>query len=111
MRDLLFASVVGVLSFGCSAQPPGSVGEPIAAPMANPDGAQRSAKFTKSTLAVWVDSNGRASRVELRKSCGARNCDAAAMAVVQTWAFASTTGEAVPRTPRLVVVGVELTEQ
>jgi len=58
-----------------------------------------------------VDSSGKASRVELRKSCGARNCDAAAMAVVQTWSFAPETSQDALRTPRMVVVGVELAEQ
>lgn len=59
----------------------------------------------QTTLAVWVDANGRANRVEIRKSCGRRDCDTAAMSLAQNMPFAPAKDAAERKEPRILIVG------
>lgn len=64
----------------------------------------------QTTLAVWVDANGRANRVEIRKSCGRRDCDTAAMSMAQNKLFAPAKDAAERKEPRILIVGSDGTE-
>ena len=59
----------------------------------------------QTTLAVWVDADGRATRVEIRKSCGRRDCDTAAMSLAQNKHFAPAKDAAERKEPRILIIG------
>ena len=59
----------------------------------------------QTTLAVWVDADGRANRVEVRNSCGRRECDTGAMNVAQKKLFAPAKDAAERKEPRILIVG------
>ena len=102
---------MGACSLKAAAQTPEKLSESTVATSAKLGRPSDAASVAKSTIAVWLDSNGRARRVQILKSCGTRNCDAAAMAVAQAWSFAPSKGEEVSNTPRTLVIGVEVVEQ
>ncbi len=59
----------------------------------------------QTTLAVWVDADGRANRVEVRNSCGRRECDTGAMNVAQKKLFAPAKDAAERKEPRILIIG------
>lgn len=64
----------------------------------------------QTTLAVWVDVDGRANRVEIRKSCGHLDCDTVAMRMAQNKLFAPVKDAAERKEPRILIVGSDGTE-
>ena len=64
----------------------------------------------QTTLAVWVNASGRTNRVEIRKSCGRRDCDTAAMSMAQNKVFAPVKDVAERKEPRILIVGSDGTE-
>ena len=85
-------------------------------PMA--DGATRSFEPCRSvavegattTLAVWVNAEGKVKHVEIRKSCGRQECDAAAMSRALTLEFPPAVDAAAQPAPRLFVIGSDVKE-
>jgi TonB family protein len=63
-----------------------------------------------TTLALWVNSEGTVRRVEIRKSCGRRECDAAAMSRAFEFKFPPSVDAATQSAPRLFVIGSDVKE-
>jgi TonB family protein len=64
----------------------------------------------QTTMAVWVDADGHAIRIELRKSCGRRDCDDAAVTTAKSKRFAPAEDGADRKEPRILAVGCDGTE-
>lgn len=65
---------------------------------------------TTTTLAVWVNAEGAVRRVEIRKSCGRRECDAAAVSRALALQFPPSVDAATQSAPRLFVIGSDVKE-
>lgn len=63
-----------------------------------------------TTLAPWVNAEGTVRRVEIKKSCGRRGCDAAAMARAFALQFPPPMDAAAQSAPRMFVIGPEVKE-
>lgn len=73
--------------------------------------AQRAAEDdATTTLAIWVNPDGKVRRVEIRKSCGRHECDAAAMSRAFTLEFPPALVEKAQSAPRLFVIGSGIKE-
>lgn len=63
-----------------------------------------------TTLALWVNAEGTVRRVEIRKSCGRSECDAAAMSRAFALQFSPSADAATQLAPRLFVIGSDVKE-
>jgi TonB family protein len=75
------------------------------------EGVASAPNMGKTTVAIWVDEGGKAKRVQIQRSCGQRNCDAAAMAVAMAWTFPPFKGDMAAQAPRLLTIGVDVAEE